>query len=46
MKRFLGIIAALLLIVGSWGFAGAAQANEMGGVYRTFFYAISPYQYS
>lgn len=30
MKRFLGIIAALLLVVGSWGFAGAAQADEMG----------------
>jgi photosystem II PsbU protein len=30
MKRLLGIIAALLLIVGSWGFAGAAQANERG----------------
>jgi photosystem II PsbU protein len=30
MKRLLGIIAALLLMVGSWGFAGAAQANEMG----------------
>ncbi len=30
MKRFLGIVAALLLIVGSWGFAGAVQANEMG----------------
>ena len=29
MKRFLGIIAALLLVVGSWGFAGAAQADEM-----------------
>ena len=30
MKRFVGIIAALLLILGSWGFAGAAQASEMG----------------
>ena len=29
MKRVIGILAALLLIVGSWGFAGAAQANEM-----------------
>ena len=29
MKRFIGILAALLLVVGSWGFAGAAQANEM-----------------
>lgn len=30
MKRLLGIIAALLLIVGSWGFAGEAQAQEIG----------------
>ncbi|MGL5794981.1 MAG: photosystem II complex extrinsic protein PsbU [Waterburya sp.] len=30
MKRLLGIIAALLLIIGSWGFAGAAQANQIG----------------
>ncbi len=30
MKRFIGIMAALLLIVGSWGFAGAAQAREVG----------------
>lgn len=30
MKRFLGTITALLLIVGSWGFAGAAQASDMG----------------
>ena len=30
MKRFLGIVAALLLAVGSWGFAGAAQASDMG----------------
>lgn len=30
MKRLLGIIAALLLIVGSWGFAGTTQANAMG----------------
>lgn len=29
MKRFIGILAALLLAVGTWGFAGAAQANEM-----------------
>lgn len=30
MKRFVGIITALLLIVGSLGFAGTAQASEMG----------------
>lgn len=32
MKRFVGIITALLLIIGSWGFAGVAQAqaSEMG----------------
>lgn len=30
MKRFLSIVTALLLIVGSWGFAGAAQASDMG----------------
>ncbi|BAZ45840.1 photosystem II oxygen evolving complex protein PsbU [Chondrocystis sp. NIES-4102] len=30
MKRLLGIIAALLLIVGSWGFAGEALAQEIG----------------
>lgn len=30
MKKFLGVITALLLIVGSWGFAGAAQASDMG----------------
>lgn len=30
MKRLVGIVAALLLIVGSWGFAGAAQATEIG----------------
>lgn len=30
MKRFLGILAALLLIVGAWGFAPAAQASETG----------------
>ena len=29
MKRFIGILAALLLTVGIWGFAGAAQASEM-----------------
>ena len=28
MKRFIGILTALLLIVGSWGFAGAARASE------------------
>ena len=28
MKKFLGILTALLLIVGSWGFAGAARAND------------------
>ena len=27
MKRLLGIMTALLLIVGSWGFAGATQAQ-------------------
>ena len=30
MKKFLGVITALLLIVGSWSFAGAAQASDMG----------------
>ncbi len=30
MKRLIGIMAALLLIVGSWGFAGVAQASDMG----------------
>lgn len=30
MKRFLGVITALLIIVGSLGFAGAAQASDMG----------------
>ncbi|MCC0179411.1 photosystem II complex extrinsic protein PsbU [Waterburya agarophytonicola K14] len=30
MKRFVGIITALLLIVGSLSFAGTAQASEMG----------------
>ena len=29
MKRFIGILAALLLAVGAWGFAGTAQASEM-----------------
>ena len=29
MKKFVGAILALLLIVGSWGFAGTAQAIEM-----------------
>ena len=29
MKKFLGTIVALLLIVGSWGFAQTAQASEM-----------------
>lgn len=28
MKKFIGILAALLLVVGSWGFGGTAQANE------------------
>jgi len=30
MKRFISILAALLLIVGSWGFAPTAQASETG----------------
>lgn len=30
MKRIVSIIAALLLIVGAWGFAPAAQASETG----------------
>lgn len=30
MKRFVGILAALLLIVASWGFAPTAQARETG----------------
>lgn len=30
MKRFVGILAALLLIVSSWGFAPIAQASETG----------------
>lgn len=30
MKRFVGILAALLLIVSAWGFAPAAQASETG----------------
>jgi len=29
MKRVVGILAALLLVVSSWGFAGTAQASEM-----------------
>lgn len=29
MKKVIGILAALLLIVGSWGFAGTAQASEI-----------------
>lgn len=29
MKRFVGIIVALLLVVGSWGFAQTAEAAEM-----------------
>ncbi|MEO1669645.1 MAG: photosystem II complex extrinsic protein PsbU [Cyanobacteria bacterium J06631_2] len=29
MKRFVGIIAALLLTLGAWGFAPAAQASEI-----------------
>ena len=29
MKKFVGIIVALLLTVGSWGFAGAAQASNL-----------------
>ncbi|MEM6613709.1 MAG: photosystem II complex extrinsic protein PsbU [Cyanobacteria bacterium P01_C01_bin.72] len=29
MKRFIGIIATLLLIVSAWGFAPAAQASEI-----------------
>ena len=28
MKRFIGILTAILLIIGSWGFAGAATAGE------------------
>jgi len=32
MKRFLGVITTLLVIVGSWGFVGAAQASDMGVV--------------
>ena len=28
MKRFIGILTAILIIVGSWGFAGAATASE------------------
>lgn len=29
MKRFVGIIVALLLVVGSWGFAQTAEATEV-----------------
>ncbi len=28
MKRFIGILTAILVIIGSWGFAGAATAGE------------------
>lgn len=28
MKKLIGILAAVLLIIGSWGFASAAQASE------------------
>jgi photosystem II PsbU protein len=30
MKRFVSIVAALLLILGAWGFAPAAHASETG----------------
>lgn len=30
MKRFIGIITAVLLIVGAWGFTGTAQASDLG----------------
>jgi photosystem II PsbU protein len=30
MKRLIGILTALLLIVGAWGFVPAAQAGETG----------------
>ena len=30
MKRFVSILAALLLIIGSWGFTSTAQASETG----------------
>ena len=30
MKRFVGILAALLLMVSSWGFAPAARASDSG----------------
>ena len=30
MKKIVGILAALLLIVGAWGFAPTAQASETG----------------
>ncbi len=29
MKKFVGIIVALFLVIGSWGFVGTAQATEM-----------------
>ena len=29
MKRFIGILTAILVIVGSWGFAGAATASNL-----------------
>ncbi|MEL6494662.1 MAG: photosystem II complex extrinsic protein PsbU [Cyanobacteria bacterium J06623_7] len=30
MKKFIGILTALLLTIGAWGFAPAAQASETG----------------
>lgn len=30
MKRFLGVITALLVVIGSWGFVGTAQASDIG----------------
>jgi photosystem II PsbU protein len=30
MKRFVSILAALLLVIGAWGFAPAARASETG----------------
>lgn len=30
MKRFVSIVAALLLVIGAWGFAPAARASETG----------------
>lgn len=29
MKKFLGVITAVLVVVGSWGFAGIAQASDL-----------------